>query len=100
MCHGNRPADRIEKQESGLLEGELSVHLGAANNAKKKGEDEAVNDNNVVDLDEQINKVKTMEVDVIIFQKPNQLLEELTFMKAEIAGRLNAYCNCRGAHPQ
>ena len=39
-------------------------------------------------------------VDAINFQKPNQSLEELTFMKAEIAGRLNAYCNCRGAHPQ
>ena len=64
MCRGYRPAGRLERRESGLLEEELSVHLGAANNAKKKGEDEAVNDNNVVDLDEQINKVKTMEVDV------------------------------------
>ena len=47
-----------------MLKTELSDDHDAANNAKKKGEDKAVNDNNVVDLDEQINKVKTMEVDV------------------------------------
>ena len=64
MCHGYRPAGRLERREGGLLERELSVDHGAANNAKKKGENEAVNDNNVVDLDEQIHKVKTMEVDV------------------------------------
>ena len=64
MSQGYRPAGRLERREGELLERELSVHLSAANNAKKKGEDEAVNDNNVVDLDEQINKVKTMEVDV------------------------------------
>ena len=52
MCHGTRPADRIEKQESGLLERESSAHLDAEHNAQKKGENETA----IKNIDESVNK--------------------------------------------
>ena len=52
MCHGTRPADQIEKQESGLLERESSAHLDAGHNAQKKGENETA----IKNIDESVNK--------------------------------------------
>ena len=74
VCHGYRAAGRLEKRESGLLERESSAHLDAEHNAQEKGEDETVNDNDVVELDGQINKVKTMEV-VVKVSEPKAELE-------------------------
>ena len=66
MCHGNRPADRIEKQESGLLERESSAHLDAEHNAQKKGENETA----IKNIDESVDKpdgdIKDVNIKVVV----------------------------------
>ena len=66
MCQGYRSAGWLKRQESGLLERELSVHLGAANNAKKKGEDEAAIKNNDESVDKPEGEIKVMNIKVVV----------------------------------
>ena len=53
---------------------ELPLDLGAEHNAEEKGENEAVSEKVVVELDEQIDKVEDMKV-VVIKSEPKAELE-------------------------
>ena len=56
---------------------ELPLDLGAEHNAEEKGENEADSDNVVVELDEQIDKVKAMKVVVNISEPKTELETDL-----------------------
>ena len=65
----------LEKGESGLLETELFGDHDEKHNAQKSEEDEiAIKNNDVVELDGQINKVKTMK-GVVNVSEPKAELE-------------------------
>ena len=72
---GIGPAGHLERQEHALLKTELFGDHDEKHNAQKNEEDEiAIKNNDVVELDGQINKVKTMEV-VVKVSEPKAELE-------------------------
>ena len=63
---GNRPAGNLERQERELLKTELSEDHDAANNAKKKGENEAAIKNNDGSVDKPEGEIKEVNIKVVV----------------------------------